>query len=93
MGSIWTLLYAPLAARTARVRAHGRGPRPGLTILDWGLALGLGLCVSLLCSIWLTPFTVLRYGFNFEHPKRFGFERRSSKVYDYRNCGRIAECV
>ncbi len=58
MGSIWTLLYAPLAARAARVRAHGRGPRPGLTVLDWGLALGLGLCVSLLCSIWLTPFTV-----------------------------------
>ncbi|MBO86452.1 MAG: hypothetical protein CL927_13940 [Deltaproteobacteria bacterium] len=58
MGSLWTLLLAPLAARAARYRGVGRTTRTGLTALDWGLALGLGVGMALLCTIWLSPFTV-----------------------------------
>ena len=58
VGSLWTLLLAPLVARTARVRGAGRTTQTGLTALDWVLAVGLGIAMALLCTIWLSPFTV-----------------------------------
>ena len=60
MGHIITLLYAPLVARLSRL-VHSpwlqRQTRPGLTWLDWALALLLGLFIAPLAVAWLAPFT------------------------------------
>ncbi len=58
MGSIWTLLLPPLAARVARFQWPGRITAPGLTLLDALLAVLLGICIAPVAAVWLAPFTV-----------------------------------